>query len=155
MSTINRILAATNFDAPSQHALDSALTMAERLGATITLLHVLDLPHYAYYADRLPADYAVNLELVALSILADLLGQVRERVPSANGLLCHGLPWSQIVEHAETMACDIVVLGSHARSGKGHGLLGSVGRDVSRRSKVPVLTVQNPQSAVRSLPLYS
>lgn len=155
MSTIKRILVATNFDAPSRHALDSALTMAERLDATITLLHVLDLPLYAYYADRLPSDFAATLEHVALDLLADLLARVRERVPNANGLLCHGVPWSQIVDRAETMECDLVVLGTHARGGAAKALLGSVARDVSRRSRVPVLTVQNPSVVTRSLASYS
>jgi len=155
MTPIKRILVATNFDGPSRHALDSALSMAERLGATITLLHVLDLPLYAYYAEKLPSDFAECLENAALAHLADLLARVRERIPSANGLLCHGVPWSQIVERAESMACDMVVLGTHARSSRGDDLLGSVARDVSRRSRVPVLTVQTPNVLQRSTALPS
>jgi nucleotide-binding universal stress UspA family protein len=155
VSVIERILLATNFDAPSDHARAAALRMADRLRATVTVLHVLDLPLSAYYAAKLPADFVSSLESVALSKLAETLAVVREKIPSANALLCHGVPWKQIVSRAESTGCQLIVLGSHSRGGGGRSLIGSVARDVARASSVPVLTVQDPDQLTRSLPTYS
>lgn len=155
MVAIERILIATNFDTPSEHALNAALGMADRLRATVTVLHVLDLPLAAYYAPRLPADFAACLESVALGKLGDTLARARKRIPSANALLCHGVPWRQIVSRGESMGCQMIVLGSHARRGGGRSMLGSVARDVARSSRIPVLTVQDPAAVTRSLATHS
>jgi nucleotide-binding universal stress UspA family protein len=49
MDTFNHILMATNFDDPSQRALDTAIALAKRLDASLTLLHVNDIPVSTYY----------------------------------------------------------------------------------------------------------
>ena len=155
MTAIKRILVATNFDVPSSHALEAALGMAERFRATVTLLHVLDLPLYAYYADRLPLDFADSLERSAVAQLAELLTRIRLRIRTANGLVCHGVPWTQIAAHAEILRCDLVVLGTHSKPGAGQRLLGRVSHDVSRNCAVPVLTIPDPVTLKRRLPAYS
>ncbi len=141
MHCIKRILVATDFSQQSENALDWARCVAEAFGAKLVLLHVIDV-------------FSLS-ETGALMTGMDPLCMIREQVtrnfdqlkaalPDAEMLIREASPRPSIVETAVELNCDLIVMGTHGRSGLAHLLLGSVAEYVVRHSKVPVMTVRTP-----------
>ena len=115
---ISRILVPTDFSAQARDALDWARSLAGHCGAKLVLLHLM----------REQADKCMA-ELKAL-------------IPEAETLIREASPRPVIVEAALELKCQLIVMGTHGRSGLAHLLLGSVAEYVVRSSHVPVLTVR-------------
>ena len=133
------ILVPTDFNEPANHAVAIALALAEKFGADVTLLHV-------YYIPRPVYDVAVvwpteQLATSAQRTLDAAVATAKQRYPKCEGVLHTGSPAERIVEMAKDRGSDIIVMGTHGRSGLMHALLGSVAERVVRTSPVPVLTV--------------
>jgi nucleotide-binding universal stress UspA family protein len=148
MLSINRILCAVDFSAPSARALQYALALAERLGAQVDVIHVYEFPNFAV------EDGAVELppymqESLAMRLRERLEQFVKEKAvegPKTSTHLLEGIPYLQIVEAAKGHQADLVVIGTHGRTGLSHMMLGSVAERVVRTSEVPVLTIRSAGS---------
>ena len=142
LRTVKRILVPTDFSDPSAEALASAIALGKTTGATLDLVHVA---FDTVYAVPPPIDVAV--------VPVDL-GKILERIQStldaaiaevrAAGLTCDsatpmGRPETEIVARANATHADLIVMGTHGRSGFAHALLGSVAERVVRHSPCPVL----------------
>ena len=145
MSQISQILVPTDFSPASMLAIEYAIEMARRYGASIRLLHVLD--EFAF-TGAAPEGYFEPAHLREerkekaqrqLSALAPLCAAAQ--VPLTTGLLS-GTPAPAIVQYAETTAPDLIVMGTHGRAGLAHLLIGSVAERVVRTAPCPVLTVR-------------
>ena len=154
MSEVRRILVPVDFSDASQHALDHAVMIAGWYRARITTLHVRH-PAFLVEPPILFADFSsepAQLDDVE-SRLHHWLGPVR-----AAGIACDvmaidgGGPAMKVVEVAERIDADLIVLGTHGRSGFERLLLGSVTEKVVRTSRVPVVTVPPPSVATSTLP---
>jgi nucleotide-binding universal stress UspA family protein len=146
--TFQNILVPIDFDETSDHALKTAAALAATLGASITVLHTVEIPPYAYAyfgAALPPPDMLSLVEAAARKSLDQKLETVRATVPSATAILTTGVPWRQIIAGIEERKADLVVMGTHARRGVEHVLLGSVAEKIVRASSVPVLTVPPPR----------
>ena len=135
---IERILVATDFSAHADLAVEWAQRLARPLKARILLLHVIDIFTLAQTSCRmLGTDF--------LGIMRDEaragMQKLQERIPEAELLVREGSPRPVIVDAAVELDCDLIVIGTHGRSGITHLLLGSVAEYVVRHSKVAVLTV--------------
>ena len=138
------ILAPIDFDETSDEASRTAAALATTFGASLTLLHCVDIPPYAYanFGGSLPPpDMLSGLEAAARRALDLKLATARLSVPSAKAILTTGIPWRQILAGIEASNADLVVMGTHGRQGLPHVLLGSVAEKIVRSSSVPVLTV--------------
>ncbi len=139
-ASISRILVATDFSPQAELALGWAVRMAEQFSAKLILLHVIDIFSLAELSCR-----AVGSDFL-LPMLRDEAKQNMQkweaRIPRGEGLIREGSPRPVIVEAAVELDCQMIVMGTHGRSGLAHLLLGSVAEYVVRYSKVPVLTVQ-------------
>ena len=137
---IGRVLVPTDFSVCSMWALRYAEEMARRFGAEILLLHVDgSLAPYSELAEARHA--AVRKELEELATV------LRDRgVPSRGELRCGGFA-EEILKLAGTEHADLIVMGTHGRTGLPHVLMGSVAESVSRRSTCPVLTVRHAAAA--------
>lgn len=141
MLSIKTILHPTDFSRPSEYALRFACALARDYGARLLLLHVVEPP--VYYGELgmtvpLPADFHENLHR-RLSQLVPAEGG-----PEAVTMLSEGNASREILRVAEEEHCDVIVLGTHGRTGLSRVLLGSVAEDVIRHSRVPVLTLKTP-----------
>jgi nucleotide-binding universal stress UspA family protein len=90
------ILAAIDFDETSDHALDAAADLARALGASLTLVHTVDIPPDAYAnfgAALPPPDVLAALERHAHEELQRRLERVRAAVPETRAVLATGVPW--------------------------------------------------------------
>ncbi len=145
MTPIREILVATDFGECSKPALDTAVDLAEKLGAHLTVMHSYEIPSYVYTGGAFSSvDLVTPLEEAAQKCLDDTMKPVRERAPRAGAMLRRGPPWEQILDAAKELRADLVVVGTHGRRGLSHALLGSVAEKVVRLSPVPVLSVRGP-----------
>jgi universal stress protein A len=145
MPAIQKILVPVDFSEHSREAIRYACDLAERYGAALTLLHVLQLPpppagpdgallFEAQSFDALREPLEQQLRLLAQELTA--------RGSTADSRLALGRPASEIVRVAAEGGYDLVVMGTHGRTGLGRALLGSVAERVVRRARCPVLTVR-------------
>ena len=142
MTSITHILVATDFDEPSQRALDTAVELARGFDSSLTLVHVCEFPVYAYYGRAWPMGFVAELENGAREKLAETLKAVDGQVSEANSILCQGVPWQEILVQLDAIGADLLVIGTHGRRGLSHALMGSVAEKLVRTSPVPVLTVR-------------
>ncbi len=137
---ISRILVATDFSDQARKALEWARSVADAFGAKLVLLHVIDIFSMAEVgcvmggADPLPL-----LQEQAQKRMAEL----RTLIPDAETVVREASPRPMIVDAAVELDCQMIVMGTHGRSGLAHLLLGSVAECVVAHSKVPVLTVRS------------
>lgn len=141
MPDIRTILCPVDFSSASDDSFAFARELAARLGAHIHLVHVFPLP--VFTAPDGPvmvgADYTARVTAELGSALTKLAA-VETEVPIQTHLL-EGVPFQEIVALAARLPADLIVIGTHGRTGLRHLLLGSVAERVVRTSPVPVLTV--------------
>jgi nucleotide-binding universal stress UspA family protein len=126
-----KILYATDFSDGADAAAEVALRYARRLGAALHVLHVA--PHGSEEEmTRLLRDRVQALTGVSVTAVVET-GSAAER----------------IVRHAQANAIDLIVLGTHGRTGFTHALLGSVAERVARTAPCPVMTVPHATHAGR------
>jgi nucleotide-binding universal stress UspA family protein len=122
--TVRRILFPTDFSHASREAGRTAVSMAQQFGAHLTILYVVPPvtdPSPSEGLGALAAELAPGMA-VATEVAA-------------------GIPARKIVEHARRHGIDLIVMGTHGRTGLSRALLGSVAEAVVRRAPCRVLTV--------------
>jgi nucleotide-binding universal stress UspA family protein len=141
MLAIHTILHPTDFSERSEFAFRLACALARDYGARLVLLHVAHPPVVVYGEGVVPPvsdDYLERLE-------EDLH---RLRAPDPNVHVEHlfreGDPVTEILAVATQTSADLIVLGTHGRTGLGRLLMGSVAEQVVRKAPCPVLTVRTP-----------
>ena len=148
MLTINRILVPTDFGDCSTPALRLAVDLAQKLGAELILLHVvqdivLSMPDAVMptpvsvpdLAQMIAAGRTGLTNLIARENLAPLNPRMEIRV---------GSPVAEIVAAASELKADLLCVGTHGRTGLAHLLLGSQAERIIREAPCPVLTVKPP-----------
>jgi nucleotide-binding universal stress UspA family protein len=140
------ILVATDFSDASTLALEYARVLAQRFGAGLRVLHVVETPHpmgselyvpeIVTVAERAVDDAQQQLAATMSAISGDdVIGQVLV-----------GQAPKKIVEYANDHGVDLIVMGTHGRGGLAHFLMGSVAERVVRTAPCPVLTVRGAQA---------
>ncbi len=147
MVPIRRILFPTDFSEYADHAWSYVLTFAQEFAAEVHLLHVVPPP------PRLTETYAVNFDPEALleaqraeaaALLERQVQAAKEASLTAQAAIRTGVDFHEILEYARAQAVDLIVMGTHGRTGLAHVLLGSVAEKVVRRAPCPVLTIKHP-----------
>jgi universal stress protein A len=146
---LHRILVPTDFSKHSEVALTYAAALAEKFGAQLLLLHVVqDLALFIPDAVAVAPPIAAPVEQFAAAAREAL-----ERVARADNLkrlnvrreVREGTPFYEIIRFAKEGDVDLIVMGTHGHSGLTHVLLGSVTEKVVRKAPCPVLTVRHPE----------
>ena len=142
-NVMTRILVPTDFSPLSDQALACALTLAHRFGASLHLLHVVNRP---LLAEGLAAEASMSS---GTGIKLDMVEDARQRLlavtpEGATADVAFGYPATSIVEHASRSGVDLIVMGSHGRTGIAHVLLGGVAEAIVRTAPCPVLTLRGP-----------
>ncbi len=144
-TTIRRILLPTDFSEPAKYAQAYATELARQFGADLHLLHVLPeltLPLPDAPDSWTTPDYALKAHLEAAErqltegIPSDLQGEGRTVRKAMAGIAVQ-----EIVKYATDHEIDLIVVGTHGRTGLFRLLLGSVAEKVVRLAPCPVLTV--------------
>jgi len=139
---IRKILAPVDFSDSSAGSLVYARVLAEKFGAELHLLHVIDDPAgYARKAESwaLLPDLRERLERETQGRLAAL------QPGDAVNEIRWGAPFLEILGYAREHGIDLIVMGSHGHGAVMHLLLGSVADKVVHKAGCPVLTVRDPK----------
>lgn len=147
---IKSILVPVDFSSASTRALEYAHTLATRLGASLHLIHVCEVPALTMSA--------MDAYAIAYTNWSQQLGDEAEReLAKATANLAgvtvstevlFGNPARAIVTAATTRKSDLIVMGTHGHGALMHALLGNVAERVVRTSPCPVLTVREPREGI-------
>lgn len=138
----NAILCPVDFSEPSRKAMRAAAELAVAVGASLTLQHVYEVPAYVAPPATLPAivegeKSRTRSSLSDWQVEAKALGAEDVRI-----VWCEGTAWHEITRRAADHGHDLIVLGTHGRTGLSHALIGSVAERVVRHAGCPVLTIR-------------
>ena len=137
-----RILCPVDFSDCSGEALRAAADLAKQSGGALTLLHVYSA---ASFADAGPA-FTEALDQLKASAERALAGWRRDAelrgAQKVDTYAILGVPWEEIVALARSRESDLIVVGTHGRTGLKHALVGSVAEKVVRHAPCSVLVVR-------------
>lgn len=144
------ILVATDFSVASEHVLEYAHSLAHSIGGRLHLLHVVP--------DPVPASAwsdAYDPTALGKRLLTQAEQEITKRARSFGDVpvtteVVIGNPAATIAATAVTRGVDMIVMGTHGRSGFSHFFLGSVAERVVRYAPCPVLTIRQPVPAHES-----
>ena len=144
------ILVPVDFSAHSEAALLFAVECADKMDASITVLHVIhDLGEApGYYSVKGRKKQLRRMEDVASEMLGHFIQEIQEKHPALavlndlETILIKGLPVNRILEMAEKSNSRMIVMGSQGRTGLSHIMLGSKAEQVVRLSPIPVTIVK-------------
>lgn len=145
---INTILVPVDFSAGSVAAVEWAQALAGAFGAKIVLLSVIDVSVSAIMGGpggvMVPPPPESLLDQMREEARTEM-AEVAARVPGATTVIREGTPRHEILEVAADVKADLIVMGTHGRTGLAHLLFGSVAEHVVRHSEVPVFTIRGPR----------
>ena len=157
MYEIDRILVPVDFSPCSRAALERAVALADRFGASIDVLHVWEPPHYVgpEFLIREPGETGHPLREYALlqakKEMDEFVSSFAER-SRFHLRFESGKPHDTIVKLAADEGFDAIVMGTHGRTGLPHIFVGSVAEKVVRTAPCPVMTIRQ-QPAAREEPV--
>ncbi|MEO7192408.1 MAG: universal stress protein [Vicinamibacterales bacterium] len=149
MFAINHVLVATDFSECSTAALEYGRALAQRFGARLHVLHVVETRMTAGFATEAYLNTSPELQIEieqAGRIRLDQLVSAEERAVGARAVLrTLETPAHAIVDYAASEHIDLIVIGTHGRRGLSHLVMGSVAEKVMRTAPCPVLTLRHPE----------
>jgi universal stress protein A len=139
-------LVPLDFSEHANQALDYAINLAGKLDARLTLLHVIQSVPLggADMGVTLPYAYLQDLEAEIMQSMESYLARVTAAGLEGATVVVHGAPFHEILETAKTQLVDLIIMGTHGRTGLQHVLLGSVAEKVVRLAPCPVLVARQP-----------
>jgi nucleotide-binding universal stress UspA family protein len=157
---IRTILAAVDFSASSGRALDYALAVAKRAGATLHVLHAWRAPPWSPAIGSLPVEQTTLIESALDSWRRSAereLDALREKA-ERDGVACRthleiGVASATIARAVEELGADLALVGARGRSALAHVLLGSAAERVMRIATCPVVVVPERARVLPRLPL--
>ncbi len=150
--TPKHFLVPTDFSPYADQALTYAIELAHALDARLTLLHVFDLLHVCHLTpltvEETPFSYfdayLQEIESDAQQQMQASLAHVHRAGLRGDSVIVQGVVFDTIVEIARAKKADLIIMGTHGRTGVQHVLLGSVAERVVRLAPCPVLVVRRP-----------
>ena len=145
MVTLKKILCPVDHSECSYLALKYAISLALKDEAKLYLMHVIDSRLYDTEIYKL-SPYKLN-EIDESRIRTDLMKSLPEGtmdVLEVETIVVKGVPFNEIINAATKINVDLIVIGTHGRTGLSHVMLGSVAEKVVRKATCPVLTVRMP-----------
>ncbi len=141
-----RIMHPTDFSPASRAAFDKAIAMAKADRAELTVVHVLSpvmpVPGDGYISPKVYDEIAASSKAWAQKELDRRVKKAKGAGVRARALLLDGVPHEQIIRAAKSRRADLLVLGTHGRSGLAKLFIGSVAGRVVSGAPCPVLTVR-------------
>lgn len=149
MVKLKKILCPSDFSENAQDALQYAIhLMSKDDEASLYLLHVVDNRVFDYngpiyeqepYITKIALDQSTR-EQLEKKLLALVPEEIQNRVET---IISFGIPFLEIIMAAKNKNIDLIVIGTHGRTGIAHMLIGSVAEKVVRKAPCPVLSVKS------------
>lgn len=147
MKGIRRILYATDYSKASGRAREKAVELAKDYDAELWVVHVI-VPTTAYFSEQefggaeLYTKLEESAKQEAEGSMKKLMATLEKAKVKARSLLLRGSPHEQIVKAAKSKKADLIVIGTHGRTGLSKLFMGSVAGRVISTATCPVLTVR-------------
>ena len=147
MLKLKNVLVPVDFSEDSLNALDYAREFAKSFKAQITVLFVVEPIYYATPSELYgpTANMALLLEEqreIGKKQLDDLTAELKKKRENVKTVMRTGTPYQAILDTAKRHKADLIIMGTHGRTGLSHMLMGSVAERVVRGAECPVLTVR-------------
>jgi nucleotide-binding universal stress UspA family protein len=147
---IKKILVPTDFSEQTREVMDYAIMLARTFGAKLLLLHVhqtLPITEAVSWLDMgVPPVAETGLWKQLKEAAERQMARLRELYQDAGvnleAQVIEGVPFVEIIRSADREKADLIVMGSHGRTGVRHLLMGSVAEKVSRKASCPVLIIK-------------
>jgi nucleotide-binding universal stress UspA family protein len=154
---VKNVLFATDFSPTSEAALPYAVAICRRFGSTLHAVHVLSDASLMMMSGGVDYVSMGTIYEDAHTEAKERLDEMSERIDgiSHRNYVGHGQVWKSLSGLIHENGVDLVVVGTHGRTGLGKLLLGSVAEDILRHSPCPVLTVGPKVSGRAKLPEFS
>jgi nucleotide-binding universal stress UspA family protein len=146
---IKTILVATDFSDDADAAIETGIELAKTFGAKVELFHAFHVDIPAIYAGfggdfAKPQDVLEPIRQAAEAAMDQLVERVSSKDVEVQGRVAMDYASRAILDEAERVLADMVVLGTRGLTGLEHLVLGSTAERVIRMAKCPVLTVKKP-----------
>jgi nucleotide-binding universal stress UspA family protein len=141
---IQHILVPFDFSPYAEQALAYAIGLAKILQARLTLLYVRDTMSWgvAQAEATIPPSVWQELETSLAEDMKKPLARVHEAGLQGETVIAEGVPFQTIIDTARDKSVDLIVMGTHGRTGLTHVLMGSVAEKVVRLAPCPVLVTR-------------
>lgn len=145
MNGISTIVFATDFSESADYSIRHALLFARQFKAKLAVVHVVNepvdlsgfyVPHISF--EKLEEEIAEG----ARKMMDKFCETHLKDFDNFETIVTSGIPFSTIINKSVEMNADLIVMGTHGRTGLDHVLFGSTAEKVVRKSKIPVLTVR-------------
>lgn len=145
MKDFKTVLYATDFSESSDYAFEYALSLAKKFNSRLLLVHVINepvdlrgfyVPHISF--DKLEEEIKEGANKMMEKFC-------RKHLPDYDNyetFILPGIPYDEIIKKAEDENADLIVMGTHGRTGLDHVLFGSTAEKVVRKSPVPVMSIR-------------
>jgi len=153
MIKLKKILCSIDFSECSTYALSYAIDLSAKEHASLYLIHVIethisDIGDIVKQIDLLLDDKQIdNLKMRLINLIPD---NIRPNI-HIEPIVEKGVPFVEIIRTAKDKQVDLIVMGTHGRTGLEHILIGSVAERVIQRAPCPVLSIRLPKQ-VFSMP---
>jgi nucleotide-binding universal stress UspA family protein len=142
---IKTILFPTDFSQGARAAMDYAVSLAQDYKARLVLLYVIqDISIAEWYipSSISAADLVEDMQRSAEQEIDKWEIEIAEKIRGVEKMVVRGVPFVEIIRTAKEKKADMIVIGTHGRTGIDHMLFGSTAEKVVRKSPCPVLTVR-------------
>jgi nucleotide-binding universal stress UspA family protein len=142
---IKTILFPTDFSQGARAAMDHAISLAKDYNAKLMLLYVIqDISIAEWYIPSTLSvtDLVEDMQRSARVEMDKWGAEVSAKVADVEKMVVRGVPFVEILKTAKDKKADLIVIGTHGRTGIDHMLFGSTAEKVVRKSSCPVLTVR-------------
>jgi nucleotide-binding universal stress UspA family protein len=140
----SQILVPMDFSAHAERALDYASMLASKLSARVLLMHVIHAMPLGVteMGSAMPSAYLQQIEAEISQSMEKYLQRLTAVGLAGEMVIVHGVPFEEIAHLATTRQVELIVMGTHGRTGLGHLFLGSVAEKVVRLAPCPVLVIR-------------
>ena len=139
------ILFATDFSEGSDFAFKAALSMAGKYDSKLIVIHVINEPVdlRGFYVPHISFDkLEEEIEQGAEKLMEKFCRTHMQDFSNFETYVLPGIPYDEIIKKAESVNADLIVMGTHGRTGLDHVLFGSTAEKVVRKSPIPVMTIR-------------
>lgn len=145
MKDFKTILFALDFSQSSDYAFQYALSLTRNYQARLLIVHIINepvdlrgfyVPHISF--EKLEQEIEEGAKKMMEKFCREQLGDYG----NYETFLLPGIPYDEIIKKAEEQSADLIIMGTHGRTGLDHVLFGSTAEKVVRKSAIPVMTIR-------------
>jgi nucleotide-binding universal stress UspA family protein len=145
MKDFKTILFAIDFSQSSDYAFQYALSLAKKYDARLLIIHVINEPVdlRGFYVPHISFEkLEQEIEAGAKKMMEKFCRNQIKDFNKYETIIVPGIPYDEIIKTGEEQSADLIIMGTHGRTGLDHVLFGSTAEKVVRKSPVPVMTIR-------------